>query len=537
LAARVPCAALACASLGLAGCGDRAEGWDKVPYVTHTVGLASSFALVDQSSHVVSLFAVGSDLSVAPRRHAAGIGVVNVASSRDGSRLFVLSEGVQPRRRAEDDLPALTVYDGTGSGAPPVRYDLGGERLSGLAVDPLGQWVVVYNASKAFVSNQNVLVFVDVTQPPVAGQNPRVRTLLSFGSSPQRFTFTPELDLQAGKRRLLVVETQREVQIQDLSHLERSEVTVQLNSGDVTTSVQPAGVLVDDGEPDRTDDARIAVRTANEAAVYVLTLGPPATGGTNDFYPTPNIIGLASVPSDVAFVRTDAGRRLAVLQPLKKKATLIDADTTVPTDIDMPAAYGRMALVTGEVQNAPEKADVALLWGGGKGATGVAFWSLGKSVGQPYRSIEMLNDVFTQISDIVAVPPPNDGLKVLKPDTSGTSSVTRQFYVLDLRAHAAYPLTATGAGTTLEVAADGKRLWLYEKGGRNVARVDLGTLYPRNLTLDSVAASVFDLGRAGGGRAMVAVHASGTYGATVFDADSPDEAAAVTHVGLLQGGY
>ena len=55
--------------------------------------------------------------------------------------------------------------------------------------------------------------------------------------------------------------------------------------------------------------------------------------------------------------------------------------------------------------------------------------------------------------------------------------------------------------------------------------------------LDRPIWSVFDIGRSGEGRAMVALHEAGTVGATGVDAFSPDEASAVGHVGLLQGGY
>lgn len=519
----------------VAGCGDRPESWDTPPDVRHHIGLSGSFALIDESMHAVHLVAVDDDLALKQSRQPTGKNVVNAKASPSGDRLFVLTQGDQPRRKSTDERPALYVYDGTGKGTVLAKYTLS-DPLNGLAIDPEGRYVVAYSggSSEAFVTNQNELVVVD-TQAPPSETNPLPRTIRSFGGTPQRLTFTSNLNLPAGERRLLLIETDQDLSILDLDHLDRKEVTVRLSND---YKVVPAGVAYTDGVPSRNDDARVAVRTTKENSVFLLTLVPQLNDtADNDFGITVNIIGLATTPTDFAFVNTDGGLRLATLEPNQRRATLVDPDTTTITEVDMPAAYGRLSLVTQEVSDAPASgSDVAMLWGGmTSSASGVAFWSLGKSVGQAYRSIETLPDVASSVGEVVSVPSPNQSLKILVPSAFGSQG--GQFHVLDLGLRTASPLQTKASTISLTVSADGQRAWFFQPGTADVAVIDLVTMHPQNLVMDRPVWDVFDIARTGTGRAMVALHEHGTIGATVIDAFSPDEASALGHAGLLQGGY
>ena len=67
---------------------------------------------------------------------------VTAVASPKKDRLFVLSQGEQPRRKKDDELPRLTVIDT----APPrvtSTYDLS-DPFSGLSLDPEGQWAIVH---------------------------------------------------------------------------------------------------------------------------------------------------------------------------------------------------------------------------------------------------------------------------------------------------------------------------------------------------------------------------------------------------------
>ena len=103
--------------------------------------------------------------------------------------------------------------------------------LSGLVVDPRSQFALVYAAGgdTAFVQNPNELFVVSLDKAPGAG-NPAPITLRSFGGRPERFTFTPELAVPGGPRRLLVVQTDRDVGLLDLSDLEKPDITIRLST-------------------------------------------------------------------------------------------------------------------------------------------------------------------------------------------------------------------------------------------------------------------------------------------------------------------
>jgi hypothetical protein len=322
--------------------------------------------------------------------------------------------------------------------------------------------------------------------------------------------------------------------------LDRQEITVRLTNGTTTENVEPAAIALDAGGRTADDYAKIAIRTKTQSSVIVLTLGPlPAADvgkAPNDYRPVVNIVGLSSIPSDIAFVTTDAGPRLAALQPLAKKATLIDTSTTVTSDVDMPSDYSRLSLVTNQVSDAPSTgSDVALLWGGTSSeSAGVAFWSLGKSVGQAYRSIETLSDVGGAVKQVIDIPAPHASLKLLIPSSLSASS---PIHLLDLSSRTASPLVVSASKLNVTVAQDGNRIWLYQAGGSQAAMVSLDNYHPRNLSLLQPISQLFDIENQQGGRTMLALDGGGNAAVTLFDALAPDESTGKMYAGILQGGF
>jgi hypothetical protein len=306
---------------------------------------------------------------------------------------------------------------------------------------------------------------------------------------------------------------------------------VRLSTGATATVNTPAGVVFDDGEPDKSDDARVGVRLQGSANVVTLTLVPQTPGAKtddpamipNDFRAEVNLTDVGGEPGDLVFVRTDVGIRLAAIVPSKRQAVLVDPTTSITTNVDLPDAYSRISLITNVVAGAAGT-DTALLYGPG-GARGVAFWSLGRATGQPYRSVEVVS-LAASIDRVDDVPPPKPQLKVL------SSSSSSAFYVLDLVTRTASPLT-TLAAPQLVVARDGERLWAYQKGSSNLAQVLLSDLHPTPVPLDRPIDAVYDVARRDGGRALVAIDPRGAGGATVVDALLPDTAQSRSYYGLL----
>ena len=519
----------------LSACGKRPDSWDEPVVVSHVSEMASTVVLVDSAIPRLAMITVGRSGKLETAFRETGKNVSATAVSPDKNTLFVLARGSIPRSSSSDELPGLWVYDGIGKRNLKNRYTLDAS-LGGITVDPEGRYVIAHSNgdSDAFVQNPNELAIIDISQPP-SESNPTLRTLRSYGGAPERLTFTQSLDLPSGKKRLLVVETGQEITLLDLDHPDRSEITITLSSGAGASSLSPTGIAVDNGDPSKTDDTRIAVRT-NQASLFLLSLRavPEGKHSSNDYEVGVNMAVLSGVATSIAFVQTNAGLRLASLIPSKKQASLLDLDTMNETTVDLPAAYGSMVLVPGVATAGGGTGDVALLWGGRSSAKGVALWSLADSVDLPYLSIESLNGVADSIWGVEDVPN-TDGLKkILVPSYSANSA---SLFMLDLQKRTAAPLFAASSNTRSIVSNDGKRVWLYQEYGFGVACVGLDNLHPVNLYLDRFVSSVFDIESENGGRAGIAMHPIGSWGATVFDAMEPSDASSSKYYGLLFGGF
>ncbi|MBI2393885.1 MAG: hypothetical protein HYV09_30215 [Deltaproteobacteria bacterium] len=525
--------AMSCATIAV-GCGDRPDVWDEAPSASKTkvVGLAGAVALVDDVTHRAVMLLPREDQQLDRASFPVGKGVLRVEASPDRKRLLVLSSGDVPRRTSKDERPSLTVIDASdASRLKSRRFELAAPR-SGLSVDPRGRWVAVFAAgdvATTFVENPNEIVLVDLEAP--AGASPTITaTLRSFGGRPERVTFAPTLTLPEGPRRLLVVETDQDVSLLDLDHqhdaVPRPEITVRLSPGGSTKPMRPAGVTFHDGSPSRNDDARIGVRISGDSNVVTLELAAATPGGPHDFSPKINLTDVGGVPSDLAFVQTDGGLRLAALVPSLSSAVLVETETSITTVVKLPAPYQRLSLITDVVERTA-LTDVALLWNATTSSSGVAFWALGKTAGQPYRSVEVLN-LGGSVVGVRDVPAPRAELKVLE-------SGGRGLFVLDLASRTAAPLTTLGKAT-VTISPDAERMWAFQVGESRLSSIDLDKLHPTPVVIDRAIQSVHDVARGDGGRSLIAIHARGAFGATVFDARAADTAYSRLYSGLLLEG-
>jgi hypothetical protein len=329
---------------------------------------------------------------------------------------------------------------------------------------------------------------------------------------------------------MLIVQSDQDLALLSLTSPQAgpaTEITVRLNDPASTRRLQPAEVVVDDGDPARSDDARIGIRFTNDTSVMTLQLEPSPDG--RGLAPTVNVADVGGTPSQIAFVRTDGGLRLAALVPSRGKAVLVDPVTTITTDVDLPAPYGRLSLVTDPSGGAG--VDVALLWTGDRSAaSGVAFWELGQAAGRPFRSIETVG-VTAAVSAVLDVPRTDAALKVLQ--TAGAGS----FYVLDLQTRTAAPLLTATAQVSLTVSPKGDRVWTFAPGGLSLASTDLATKEVRTLRADSAIDGVFEIARSdGSGRALLALHAAGGVGVTVYDVATQDDTRRRLYGALLTEG-
>lgn len=509
----------------LVGCGDRNEFWDQqLPQQVQTFGLQASVVALDGPADRALVFRSRGG-SVLQQSLPVGRNVVATAVSTDLHRLALLATGEPVQDEPDDPKPQLTVLDATPGNEPSVTaYPLAAPH-SGLALDPRGEFAVVHASPSAqgsvqLAENPNELIFVNLQTGAMV-----TRSVRSFGSKPQRFTFTPPLGLPGGTRRLLVVETEQDLALIDLAHLDRPEITVRLTSGQDARVVQPAGVVYDEGDPGRDDDTRLAIRTQNGSDVITLTL-LPAPGTPNEFKPVINLASAGGVVSDLAFVQTDAGLRVAALVPSGRKAVLIEPDTSRTIDVDLGASLAKLSLSGGDpdATTAAAAGDVALLYGG-TSASSVGFWSFRGAADRPYRTVEIL-PLPSPVNEVRTVAGrPNARLAV------GSGSL----FVLDLAQRTASPLS-TQAGASVTVAPDGGRFWVYSAGGAELARFDVADLGLSRVQLQRTMQSVFDVETEGGGRTLFALDAQGAGSLTTIDALAPDPSRQVHLAGFFLTG-
>jgi hypothetical protein len=535
--------------LAAGACGGRPSYWDShVDSAAPTFGLTKGVAIVDEAQHRVVVLTAAPNQQIAKQSTPVGHHFASAVNSPDGTKLFLLSSGDWPRQSASDEWPSLTVLSLDGFTATATRFTMS-VPLANLALDPLGNFAVAYQGSgstASFAQNPNEIVVFDLTRPPNStlsgapfdknrSANPVTLSIQSFGGTPQRLTFTPPMSLPVGAptgspRQLLLIETDIDVSIVDLSHAfespPKSALTVRLTSGVNAQTVVPAGLVVNP------DDGRIALRTSSNSNVYLLQLVMATDpNAANDFNATITSADVGGIPSDIQFVRTMQGLRIAALVPSKSTAMLVPPDNSPPTPVALSSAYSNLSLVTSVVRGPVPSTDVALLWAQGSGvASGVALWTLSGAIGKPYQSVEVLQ-VTEPIASVIAVPAPNDHLRVLETSNGGGGN---DFFVLDLVKRTANKLRTTSS-SKLVPSPDGARLWAYASGGTDLAQFDLGTLAPTPLTTTLPISSVFDVQSSSGGPcgSLIALHARATFGATVFDACVPDPAKSRLSTALL----
>src|SRR5690606_19909091 len=229
-----------CATLGVAvvACEPRDPKWDASLDDAETVGLSGSVALMDRSlDRVIFLTSPGAQ-KLSATALPVGLDVINVEASPDGERLFVLSAGVQPRIEEGDEWPQLIVFSGGMEPSEEKRFQLD-DPMQKLAIDPEGQWVIAYQGD-AEVTNANELVFL-----PLAGDSkePISKTIRSFGGAPEEIMFTGELSVPGGAaRRFVVVRTDRDITLIDLSDLDAQEVTIPMPDDEDDNAIAPLQV-------------------------------------------------------------------------------------------------------------------------------------------------------------------------------------------------------------------------------------------------------------------------------------------------------
>jgi hypothetical protein len=505
------------------GCGEREAKWDApLPENGQAkwVGLSDAVAISDDGLERIVFVAAKDSESISTSDVQVGKNLRRLIKDPTGDRIYALSAGEIPREDPEDQKPSLSVIDGGAEAELFQRYELDGV-YTDLTLDPEGQWVVLMGSDEGenTVTNPNELILIDVTDKE---RDPVKKTIRSFGGRPQRLTFTSTLDFPDGTSgRLLLVETERDLAVIDLGHLEEDETTVGFPETENGSIPRSTSVTFDNGLPDDSTDTRLAIAFQGSSDVVLIEMIAEAG---HRFTLLPRLANVGGVPASIAFVATDQGTRLAALLGTKPQAVLVDPATTIAEPIDLPAAFTQFLRVTDPASDAK---DEALLWG--LQAKGIAFWSLGETGEQAFRSVEGL-DLQAGVQSVIDVPG-KPRQKLLK---SGTGT---QFYILDLDSRQAFPMLTRTSDINLVLSPDGQRAWALPGHSTKFARIDLSDLHPTSLQVDRPVDALFDIEANDGNHVALALHASGAFAATTLNADDPDSTETRFHTGLLVEGF
>lgn len=503
-----------------AGCGGRDAELDEPFEYTEAVGLRRAIAVGDEALRRVVLLTSASPSELSATSLPVGENRVGMLPTVDNLGLLVLSAGVRARKNTGDELPSLSLIDASATPEVRARYTLP-EAYSTLTRDPTGRWVVLSGTDVNFVTNPNQLVLVDLMQPDF---EPVSKTIRSFGAAPERFQFTEPLDVPGGARRFLIVESRQDVTLVDLDALDESEITVPLPRRPSGQAGVPLEVVVFPGGPDVEADAQLAIRMQEDPNVVLVNFTASDESSAR-FRVIPNLVDVGGAPAALDYVSTDGGLRLAALVPARGEASLVHPTTTQIERVSLPTGFDNLRRVSESALGADESGDVALLWS--NRASTVAFWSLGRTDGRAFRSLDVL-ELSTNVSQVLDVPGASLGYKKL------LASPEQRFFVLDLRERQSFPMFATAPNLSLRVAPDGLRAWAFAQNDDQLAKVDLTTLEPTSLQLERSISQVFDIETEGGaGRVLVALHPGGARGATLLDAQRPDTAETHFFPGLL----
>jgi hypothetical protein len=519
-------------------CGGRPASYDERFEAGPIVGLQTAVAVMDPALDRVIMLESPSHLELRASYLPVGRGVVNAVASPKKDRLFVLSQGVQPRRHKSDELPSLAVIDTLPKPKVSHTYELS-DPFAGLSLDPEDRWALVH-AGEGLVENPNELILVDLERP---NAEPVVKSIRSFGGRPSKFTFTSELAIpDAEPRRLLIVQTEQDLTLIDLADLDAPEITVLTPETESTRFSRPDKVVFHDADDD--SDPVLAVSFSNNSSI--LLIGLVAGNDQHAFLPQINsIIDVGGQPSAIDFVETDGGLRLAAIVPLARHAALVDPKTTTVDLVPMPAQFTGLTRVTDAIDDTSSFADTALLWRESEGRVGI--WQLDAAIGAPYNSIETF-DISVPVGRVLDVPGADQGA-CADPEHCFAqykivaSSGAGDFYLLDLNRRQASLMVTNGKDLSLSLSPDGERLWAFESDGVGFSQVRFSDLHANSLEAEAPIRGVFDVGRPSMGsesgdsaRSAIVLYAGEGLAATVFDGTQPDEAVTRFYGGIAYGG-
>jgi hypothetical protein len=521
-------------SLVVCGCGARSPRLDESPKLLDPVGVDDHVVFVDSSRAEARLLDVSG--SSAPRGPLVVPLVDNATHAEPRNahpdQLLVLCAGQPDVAGAVPEQPGLVLLGANGK-STTYRYDSAFDQIVQSAD---GRFAFLFfgptSVASDVLKNPNEVAVIDLD---AKDGKPALKTLRSLGQSPQAVAFSDKpVSIGGSARNLAVVLLNNDFAVIDLTHLERSEYTVELTKPGAT-GLSAAQIVFSTDE----DTPKIYLRAAGTDDVFVVSIEPLVSAGSadakqgdNDFSLSFNQFGTGTgaQPSDIALFADGDKTRLLVAGPGNGTAIVVDPDTGNTTSVTLPAPGSKIHLFTGPKPSDATPAARALLYT--PGGQSVVFLDLAGfgtesnragnaevlTLTAPYAKVELLDD------DTVMLLNQNNGLNLLKLGDRSLSPITGPNLV------DAVPDLPVG------------KLWLSPTGDR-LGYLDLSNFHPNEVRVDAPIEHLVRVPSASTANPKVLVtHPSSIGSLTVLDAKDPSNLAHAYTVsdylfqGALQGG-
>lgn len=421
--------------------------------------------------------------------------------------VVLLTSGQAAVRGAGENEPEieahLVVVDKTGEKA---RYPLG-SRFGSFVLSDDGRYAVAYAPAAGFAFGTSIAV-VDLTVQPRPGENPRLLNVTSLdGQVPARFVFSPATE----KRRFLVTLANDYVNLIDLEHLERGEVTIPLTLPDSGESLFPND-LVFAGD-------QIYIQSAGARDVLVVQLTEtPLDVNSHGFE-----VSLRSLPAGaylrgIAMVGSGDTQRLLALSDAG--ARVIDPLTGTGLDLQLTGVYDEALPFTASSPSDAKPGLRVLLYG--------------TEARLAFLDVSETGDITSGDEEELPLPRGVAGaFPLLENKQLVLTHETDQVSLVDLQERTVSPLSLGTNVASTYLDAERSRLWITTSDG-SLGTVDLQSLLPSQILLEGLSRELVLV--RGETPRMVVVHASESGFVTLLDADKPSLNGAESLLGFFWNG-
>lgn len=406
-------------------------------------------------------------------------------------------------KKLREEVPAtLSVV---GKSGELRRYELP-RRFRELTLSEDGRYAVAHSAEDFSVGP--MIAVIDLDKKPSDG-NPFTKTIASIASStPSRFLFSDEQTIAGEKRRLLLTLLDNNVHIVDLAHVDRAPLKVELSLPGEGRVPVPDQVLFDGDE--------IFVQSGGKEVLVIQLSAADERDEASGFRTS-----LLTLPTDetirgIALTGEGKDKRLVALTT--GHMVVLDPITGLGEPVEVRGSYKRVLRFEGGSPNDDVERERLLLIGNGKM---VAFVDGTDANTLAFGGVEELN-VNADITNSYPLIERNQ--VVVSHGLSGVS-------LIDLVDRTVAPLVLPSEARQVLLDAPRERLWIAFNDER-LGTLALGpSLAAKELVLDEPAQQIVIVG--GKDAQVVAIHASASGFATVFDADRPSRDDARALLGFL----